>query len=377
MKEFKDLREELIAKRGEIYSYNMNMSVGELISMYDDDEINLEPAFQRLFRWSPEQESNFVESILLGYPIPSIFVLQRDDGVWDVIDGVQRLSTIFHFAGTLKDNKGRATTPLTLENVKILKKLGGKKYKDDDDPNNTVDASTRIDFKRASFPVMILKSNSDPNSKYELFKRLNTGGSHLSPQEIRNACILMYKDSIYNTLEDFTTKDIYKNLILLKEEKLAERKDLDVLTRFLAIRNFEKLECIKDNAKIDVFLDEFVEKILVNQNFNLENELSTFEKLLYFLSSNICEDYNFRAYDKEKGKFMWGFDEFVFEVVILGCTKYNDVNELDKNISFFVQQIKEIKKIGEYIKDNGLSNLKVMQKLKEADKYAKELFNLE
>lgn len=377
MCDYKDLREELIEKRSSIYSYNVNMSVGELISMYDDGEINLEPAFQRLFRWSEEQESNFIESVLLGYPIPSIFVLQREDGIWDVIDGVQRLSTIYHFVGTLRDENNKGFVPqLRLKDVKILKLLGGKVYKDDN-PDNSIDTPTRIDFKRASFPVMILKSNSDANSKYELFKRLNTGGSHLTPQEIRNACILMYSDTIYNKLEDFTNKDIYKNMILLKEEKLAERKDLDILTRFLAIRNFDELESIKENYKIDIFLDEFVEKVLVKQEFDLDNELFIFEKLLLFLSENVSEDYNFRAYNSDRGKFMWGFDEFVFEVIIFGCTKYNDVNELDKNKEFFVSKIKEIKKIGEYIESNNLSNLKVIQKLKEANKYAKELFDLE
>jgi len=111
MDDYKNLREELIEKRSSIYSYNVNMSVGELISMYDDGEINLEPAFQRLFRWSEEQESNFIESVLLGYPIPSIFVLQREDGIWDVIDGVQRLSTIYHFVGTLRDGNSKSFVP--------------------------------------------------------------------------------------------------------------------------------------------------------------------------------------------------------------------------------------------------------------------------
>lgn len=368
MNEYKSLREEIVTKRGEIYSYNINMSVGELISMYKDDEINLEPAFQRLFRWTPQQESNFIESILLGYPIPSIFVLQRKDGIWDVIDGVQRLSTIYHFVGMLRDNECCIMPPLILEDVKMLKKLGGKKYKSDSGGKNEIDASTRIDFKRASLPVMILKSNSDPKSKYELFKRLNTGGSHLSPQEIRNAYILMFSDSIYNKLERFVQSEIYTKVILLREDRLAERKDLDILTRYLAIRNFKTVSLVGTSIKIDEFLDEFVEQVLLNEEYNLDEELMIFGELLKFLSECICEDYNFRAYNPEKGRFMWGFDEFVFEVVILGCTKYNDVNSLWQHKNSFIKKIKSIKKIGEYTRYKGLSNLKVLEKLKEADK---------
>lgn len=80
MKTYSSLRDEILEKRGKIYTSQLNMSVGELMSLYADEEINLEPSFQRLFRWTEQQQTNFVESILLGYPIPSIFVLQKKVG---------------------------------------------------------------------------------------------------------------------------------------------------------------------------------------------------------------------------------------------------------------------------------------------------------
>lgn len=78
------------------------MSIGEITSLYKDNELDIHPEFQRVFRWSLPQKSKLIESVLLGIPLPSIFVSQRDDGVWDVIDGVQRLSTIFEFIGIFK-----------------------------------------------------------------------------------------------------------------------------------------------------------------------------------------------------------------------------------------------------------------------------------
>ena len=98
------LNQEIKLRREEIFSDGYPVSIGELINMYDNDELNIKPQFQRYFRWTDTQKSRLVESLLLGIPIPSIFVSQRKDGVWDVIDGLQRLSTIFSFR---RDFKGR------------------------------------------------------------------------------------------------------------------------------------------------------------------------------------------------------------------------------------------------------------------------------
>lgn len=96
------LQEEIDKTRKEIRTDSYSMSIGEWISLYENNEIDIHPDFQRFFRWSEHQKSTFIESILLGIPVPPIFVSQRDDGIWDVIDGLQRLSTIYEFVGILK-----------------------------------------------------------------------------------------------------------------------------------------------------------------------------------------------------------------------------------------------------------------------------------
>ncbi|MFN6036372.1 MAG: DUF262 domain-containing protein, partial [Dolichospermum sp.] len=70
--------------------------------MYEDKEIVIKPAFQRYFRWDEEQRTRFIESILLGIPIPPIFVAEDGDGVWELVDGLQRISTVLSFFGVLK-----------------------------------------------------------------------------------------------------------------------------------------------------------------------------------------------------------------------------------------------------------------------------------
>ena len=102
------LQDELKERSSKIFRESYQMSIGELINLYRDGEMDIHPEFQRVFRWSEYQKTKLIESIMLNIPIPSIFVSQNDDGVWDVIDGVQRLSTIFQFVGVFKQKNDRS-----------------------------------------------------------------------------------------------------------------------------------------------------------------------------------------------------------------------------------------------------------------------------
>lgn len=82
------LQSEIASLRTEIRTDGYPMSIGEWASLYESNELDIHPEFQRFFRWSNSQKTALIESILLGIPIPSVFVSQRDDGVWDVVDGL-------------------------------------------------------------------------------------------------------------------------------------------------------------------------------------------------------------------------------------------------------------------------------------------------
>jgi uncharacterized protein with ParB-like and HNH nuclease domain len=122
------LVDQINKKRKEIKTDGYPMSIGEWISMYEKDELDIHPEFQRFYRWSHAQKTSLIESILLGIPLPSIFVSQREDGVWDVVDGLQRLSTIFQFVGILKDEDGNFEDPLVLDKTKYLPALENIKW---------------------------------------------------------------------------------------------------------------------------------------------------------------------------------------------------------------------------------------------------------
>jgi hypothetical protein len=123
-----DLEDQILQRSKEISTDAYAMSVGEMISLYKDDELDIHPEFQRFFRWTSGQKSRLIESLLLGIPLPSLFVSQRPDGTWDVIDGLQRLSTILQLTGDLKDVDGRTVEPLVLEKTRYLPDLEGKTW---------------------------------------------------------------------------------------------------------------------------------------------------------------------------------------------------------------------------------------------------------
>ncbi len=97
-----ELESQVQELRNSLTTDRMDMSFGEIMNMYEQGEIIISPEFQRLFRWTIEQKTKFIESILLGIPIPPIFVAEDNDGRWELVDGLQRISTVLSFFGILK-----------------------------------------------------------------------------------------------------------------------------------------------------------------------------------------------------------------------------------------------------------------------------------
>ena len=107
------------------------------------------------------------------------------------------LSTIYQFMGYLKDENGNYIEPLTLSGTKYLPGLEGKKWNNPDDPENSFSQDLRLIIKRSKISVSIMLKESDEKAKYDLFQRLNTGGSHLSPQEVRNCILVMLNKNFF------------------------------------------------------------------------------------------------------------------------------------------------------------------------------------
>lgn len=230
------LQQEIDKARAEIRTDGYPISIGEWISIYEKQELDIHPEFQRFFRWTPRQKSRLIESILLGIPIPQVFVAQRPDGVWDVVDGLQRLSTIFEFVGILRDENGNNLAPLRLESTTYLSSLEGVLWQDDDHPNASLTNAQRLLVKRAKIDVSIILKESDDQTKFELFQRLNTGGSPLSDQEMRNSLLVMLNRDLFRWMKDLSDDSNFVECIALSDRATDEQYDMELALRFIIFR---------------------------------------------------------------------------------------------------------------------------------------------
>ena len=297
------LKEEIREKSKTILTDAYQMSIGELINLYRDEELDIHPEFQRLFRWSEAQRVRLIESILLGIPLPSIFVGQRDDGVWDVVDGVQRLSTIFQFVGVLKDENGSKVSPLILHATKYLPSLEGVRWEDEED-GHQLPTDLKMNFKRSRIDVSIVKNASDPSSKYELFQRLNTGGTSLSEQEVRNCLMIMTNGDLYRRID----------CLPLSEAKENNQYRLEMVTRLLAA----EFSPGPEDGIIDLapYLDEKAIKMCsMTESFNeMEDK---FKQTFDLIDGAVGED-AFRKYDRDKQKYVGPFLVGLYQAVSYG-----------------------------------------------------------
>jgi len=316
MSKSEQLLGEIRAKAKEIYTDAYPMSIGELMSLYRDEELDIHPEFQRFFRWSNLQKSKFIESILLGIPIPSVFVSQREDGVWDVVDGVQRLSTIFEFTGMLRDQEGQILPPSRLIGTEYLPGLENMAWQDESDTDFSFPSPLRIDFKRQKVDLKIVKKDSDPSTKYDLFERLNTLGSQLSDQEVRNCLLVMINLDMYRWFNELSSYEPFQEAIALTDRSLLRRYDMELVLRFIILTRAEvtQLQGIKDVAN---FITSNMKQLAI-QGFNREFEGSVFKKCFSTLGEIIGPSCFVRV---DMGRGRGGFKLSVFEVVAVGLGK--------------------------------------------------------
>lgn len=197
----------------------------QLVSMVKAKQIKVSPAYQRKFRWSDKQCSQFIESILLGIPVPSLFMATDADSTWEVVDGVQRLSTIIKFAGDEETRKemgiGDALVLSDLEKLSQFNELSLEDFP----------ANLQNHFWTRPAKVVTLNDKSDDVVRYDLFERLNTGGVALSAQEIRD-CV--YRGPFANQLEVWANDKAFKKVVSLTALQQRDATAEECVLRFFA-----------------------------------------------------------------------------------------------------------------------------------------------
>lgn len=260
------LEAEINARIGEVRTDTFDMSFGEISSLHANKELIIQPEYQRLFRWSIQQRSHLIESILLELPIPQIFVIENPDGVLELIDGLQRISTVLQFI----DPASLELEPLILEGCSLIPALNGQSFAD-------LPLSLRLTIKRSPIRTVVIKKQSKGFLRYEMFKRLNTGGSNLEPQEIRNCSSRMLGNDgvqFYNFLvEQSKNEDFAACADYLPQADKEKKGTEELVLRFFAAKNGQNLF----HGNVRDWLDNYMEGVLLGSlQFNYEVEKSVF-----------------------------------------------------------------------------------------------------
>lgn len=238
----KELIEAEIREKQRTVDYDTKeFTVEHLLSKYtkgietDENEIYV-PYYQRAFVWDIERQSKFIESVILGLPIPYIFTAEMEDGRLEIVDGSQRIRTLEAFTNNV----------LRLTNLDVLQSLNG--YQFDDLP-----VARKRKFLNTTLRMIVLSEKSNDDVRFMVFERINTGSDLLKEMEKR---IGSFQGEFTEFIVDCTKNELFQKLTGFTEKATKRKEPEELVLRFFAYA--EKYQDFKGN--VNEFLDEYLKE---------------------------------------------------------------------------------------------------------------------
>lgn len=345
------LQEQIDTMSKSIKTDSYPMSIGELAALYKDGDLDISPVYQRMFRWDMEQQSALIESILLQIPIPPIYVYQSEDGKWNLIDGQQRLTTIFKFMGILKKDMHDVGDEETNEDLyerepltktKFLPALEGKYWEDDDPEKSLTDAQRRY-IKRSKILIIIIDKSSDSFAQYEMFQRLNTGGSHLSPQEIRNCLLVVKNEDVYRWFKTLSENEDFRNAVPISEKDADEQGYIELVVKYFVLR-YSEFEA-SDSENYNNFITDEILSLIDDKKIEREKDEDIFKRTFKLIFDTMGEN-AFKRYNPEKGTHYGPVLVGAYEAIVPGVSE--NIEYYEKNHEILKKCIDDIYTSKEY-----------------------------
>ena len=257
--ESSDLALQLQEQRRTVDFDSYDIHVLQLLSQVERGQIFMAPTYQRKFRWDLSRCSALVESLMLGIPVPTVFMASNPNGTWEVVDGVQRLSAIIKFAGDKKvRDKLGLNGPLVLSDLQKLTHFNGKTFE-------SLPQNIRTHFETRPVKVVTLSDKSNAVVRYDLFERLNTGGVSLTPQEIRD-CV--YRGPFAKLLDDLSKDPNYKKVLVLTAQQQKDGTIEECVLRFFAfLHGYKKFE-----HSVQGFLNDYMQTATAKENHDADTK---------------------------------------------------------------------------------------------------------
>ena len=237
--------------------------------------------------------------------------------------------------GILKNEDGSFHDNLRLNKTEYLPSLENKVW-ESENKKESFTMTQRLIIKRAKIDIKIITRESDNEAKYELFQRLNTNGSSLSEQEIRNCLLLMVNKDFYTFIDELSKNEDFQNTVSITEKSIRESYDKELVLRFFIYR-YCKPEEISRSQDLGSLITNKMLQFANDKNFNFNNEKVIFNETFKLLNNTLSDD-SFRKYSNANNKFMGPFSISAFECLIPAISeKYsrlevNKTREIIKNM---------------------------------------------
>lgn len=321
MPEYYEMQDEEIS----VVSYDISVipndfNVMTINNLIESGVISM-PTFQRNYVWDRKRASRFIESLILGLPVPQIFLYQIERNKYSIIDGQQRLLTIYFFVKQrfprsgkrtflrkIFDENGNIPDSVLSDNeifqdfkLQFAKQESGEPHPLNNKKYHTLDVVQKRSFDLMPIRCMSIRQNKpeDNGSIYEIFSRLNTGGLNLSPQEIRGC---LYRSDFYKMIYALNSDSCWRNLIGKKEED-DKFRDVEILLRSYALLYDGALY----SGSMIRFLNRFSKEA---QSFDKEKIEQS--RKIFFDVISVCESIDKKDFLTKTGSFNVALFEAVF-----------------------------------------------------------------
>lgn len=294
-----DLEKKYEKAQKELVTQTVDFNVKNLADMVTNKQIDTSPKYQRRLRWEDARSSKLIESLLMNVPIPPLFFAEEKYGKYAVIDGQQRLRALSAFFSNM----------LELEGLEVFSELNGKRFAEL--PNEL----QSILNMRPTLRCIIILRQSDPQIKFEVFERLNTGGVHLNPQEIRNSA---YRGPLNDLIIDLSENSNFRSMLKItnpKKSKIVQQmRDCELILKFYSLKDswVDFKGRLKDN------LNQFMEDNQSASKEQLEKLENDFVDTLELVKAAFGDN-TFRRYDPATQS--WGSQVLasIFDSQMIAC----------------------------------------------------------
>jgi hypothetical protein len=286
-------------------------TIEQLLRRIDEKALNLAPDFQRQAHiWTPEAKSKLIESILIRIPLPAFYIDGTNEDEWVVVDGLQRLSALNQFVIDKSERR------LKLTGLEYLKELNNKNY-------DELERRYQRRILETQVTVYLIEKGTPLEVKYNIFKRINTGGVRLSNQELRHALNPGEAIKFLATLASFSE---FKRVVNLSDSKKKRMDDREFVLGFLAFYLISYKE-YKDETR-----DSFFSKALSKINNLSTDQIKPIEEIFKKAMIAAFDIFGNNAFRKvsQKNKRKFPINKSLFEVwsVNLGKLSIENIQTL-------------------------------------------------